>query len=28
RFQTEFGEDLFEQIKTKYEQELGRPCQL
>lgn len=28
RFQTEFGEGLFKQIKTKYEEELGRSCQL
>ncbi|WP_148415037.1 HD family hydrolase [Haloferax sp. KTX1] len=28
RFQTEVGQDLFEQIKSQYERELGRPCQL
>ncbi|AKU09356.1 HD domain-containing protein [Haloferax gibbonsii] len=28
RIQTEFGQDLFEQIKSQYERELGRPCQL
>lgn len=28
RFQTELGEDLFEQIKTEYEKELGRACRL
>ncbi|WP_424008989.1 HD domain-containing protein [Haloferax denitrificans] len=28
RFQTELGQDLFEQIKSQYERELGRPCQL
>ncbi|AAC82899.1 HD domain-containing protein (plasmid) [Haloarcula sp. NS06] len=28
RFQTEFGQDLFKQIKSEYESEIGRPCQL
>ena len=28
RFQTDLGEDLFEQIKAEYEQEIGRPCQI
>ncbi len=28
RFQTQLGEELFENIKTRYEQEIGRPCQL
>ncbi|ELZ17253.1 hypothetical protein C477_13520 [Haloterrigena salina JCM 13891] len=28
RFHTELGEELFKQIKTEYEREIGRPCQL
>ncbi|WP_408958572.1 HD domain-containing protein [Natrinema sp. 74] len=28
RFRTELGQDLFERIKSEYERELGRPCQL
>lgn len=28
RFQTQLGEELFERIKTEYENEIGRPCQL
>ncbi|MCO8267726.1 HD family hydrolase [Haloferax sp. AB510] len=28
RLQTAFGQNLFEQIKSQYERELGRPCQL
>ncbi|ELK55759.1 HD family hydrolase [Haloferax volcanii] len=28
RIQTELGQDLFEHIKSQYERELGRPCQL
>ncbi|SFL11948.1 putative hydrolases of HD superfamily [Halogranum rubrum] len=28
RLQTELGENLFEQIKTAYEREIGRPCQI
>ncbi|WP_323192123.1 HD family hydrolase [Halostella sp. PRR32] len=28
RLQTSLGETLFEQIKTEYEEEIGRPCQL
>ncbi len=28
RFQTQLGEELFERIKTEYENEIGRKCQL
>ncbi|WP_058826639.1 HD family hydrolase [Haloferax sp. Q22] len=28
RLRTAFGQNLFEQIKSQYERELGRPCQL
>ncbi|MCO8244156.1 HD family hydrolase [Haladaptatus sp. AB643] len=28
RFQTQLGEELFERIKTEYENEIGRECQL
>ncbi|TVT88920.1 HD domain-containing protein [Haloferax volcanii] len=28
RFQTKVGQDLFKEIKSQYERELGRPCQL